>query len=144
MKTAVQTRPTKQTADLTVLLVESEPDLLESASTALGQSIRCRLLVAKSAAEAKRFIVTRPIDLMVSDVVLVDGEGVALIKTLSQHQPTASAMVLSGEPSVDNAVSSLRNGAVDFVAMPVEMAELVGRVSRAWPGNRCCPQRGSD
>jgi len=129
--TALPTRRVKPKADPTVLLVESAADLLESTRAALEQSIKCRLLVAQTAAQARRIIATQAIDLMVSNVALGDGRGVALIQTLHQYHPTASAMVLSSEPCVDDAVNSLRCGAVDFVSMPAEMAELVNRVGQA-------------
>jgi len=129
--TVPQIRPAKPTADPTVLVVESAVELLESIRAALEQAIKCRLLVAPTAAQASRFIATEAVDLMICNVALSDGQGVDLIQTLHQHHPNASAMVLSGEPCVDDAINSLRCGAVDFVSLPVDMGELVDRVGQA-------------
>ena len=43
---------------------------------------------------------------------------VALCATLREHQPNASAIVITGSPSMDRAITAIRGGAIDFVTKP--------------------------
>jgi FixJ family two-component response regulator len=66
-----------------------------------------------------------------TDVGLPDGDGLSLLAALRRHQPTASAVVITGSPSVDGAITALRGGAVDFVAKPFNNDQLVDRIRKA-------------
>jgi YesN/AraC family two-component response regulator len=64
-------------------------------------------------------------------VGLPDGDGMSLLAALRRHQPTASAVVITGSPSVDGAITALRGGAVDFVAKPFNNDHLIDRIRTA-------------
>ncbi len=114
-----------------VLIVDDEADILSIISTAFGKENPFRLIQAKTLSEAQRILQTQPVELLVTDVCLPDGDGTTLLPLLRREQPDANAIVISGSPSVDGAIAALRNGAVDFLKKPFTMTELSERVERA-------------
>ncbi len=114
-----------------VLIVDDEADILSIISTAFGKENPFRLIQARSLAEAKRILETQPVELLVTDVHLPDGDGTTLLPLLRREQPNANAIVISGAPSIDGAIAALRHGAVDFLKKPFTMTELSERVERA-------------
>ena len=117
-----------------VLLVDDEPGLVDVLSTAVA-GMDCVVTVASSVAAAKRLLTTAgPFELLVADVGLPDGNGMALLPVLRRHSPAASAIVITGEPTVDRAVAALRDGAVDFLPKPFDHAQIVDRVRKALDG----------
>jgi FixJ family two-component response regulator len=113
-----------------VLVVDDEQGLLDVVSDVVG-SMDCHVTVATSVAAAKRKLIGETFELLVTDVMLPDGDGTSLLSTLRRHQPTATAIVITGNPSVDGAISALRSGAVDFMPKPFNAQMLTERVRRA-------------
>ena len=125
---AQQQRTNAANSQPRVLVVDDEPALLELVDDVVGGHLRCRMIAAGSLAEAKKILATQPIELMVADVNLPDGKGTALLKTLREHQPDAGAILITGQPSVDHAISALRQGAFDFLPKPFTADQLLDRV----------------
>jgi FixJ family two-component response regulator len=114
-----------------ILVVDDEPMLIDLVGDVVGGSINCKVISAESIEEAKKILATTNIELLVADVNLPDGDGTALLSALKKHQPHANAIVITGQPSVDGAISALRAGAVDFLPKPFSAESLVARVSKA-------------
>jgi len=114
-----------------VLVVDDEPELRETISHIMSRNLDCRLLVAGSYAEAHKIVTTQTIALLVADVNLPDGDGLSLLNTLQKHQPNASAIVITGSPSLENAITAMREGALDFVPKPFTNDQLLDRVKKA-------------
>jgi DNA-binding response OmpR family regulator len=114
-----------------VLVVDDEFDVVELLSDALGRNVDCRLLCAPSFAQASQLIETQAVDLLIADLHLPDGDGADLVAALRKRHPLASAIVVTGLPSVETAVCALRHGAVDFIAKPFTLDEFLRRVRAA-------------
>ena len=114
-----------------VLVVDDEADVQGLLADTIGKTLNCRLIAAHSIGEAQRILETQTIELMVTDVHLPDGDGTALLPLLRKTQPQASAIVITGSPSVDGAITALRHGAVDFLLKPFSATDISDRVSRA-------------
>ncbi len=116
-----------------VLLVDDEPALVDVLATAVG-GMNCAVTVARTLAQAKKLLAGGQFELVVADVGLPDGTGMALLPHLRRHCPAASAIVITGDPTVDRAVAALRDGAVDFLPKPFDAEQIVDRVRRALDG----------
>lgn len=114
-----------------ILVVDDEADVLGLISDTVGRELPCQLLQARSLGEAQAILESRPIELLVTDVHLPDGDGTALLPLLRRDQPQANAIVISGSPSVDGAIAALRHGAVDFLTKPFGAKDLTERVGKA-------------
>jgi FixJ family two-component response regulator len=122
---------TQQSTSPRVLIVDDEFDVVDLVSDALSRNIDCQLNSACSCSEAARIIEAEPVDLLIVDLNLPDGNGAELVATLRKKHPLASAIVVTGAPSVETAVSALRSGAVDFVSKPFTVDEFLRCVRAA-------------
>jgi FixJ family two-component response regulator len=114
-----------------LLVVDDEADVLELLRDAISAKINCKLLTAKSLASAKKVLDSEPVDVLLTDLHLPDGDGMSLMPILRDRQPAARAVVITGQPTVDCAVDALRAGVIDFVPKPFGVDQIVERVDRA-------------
>jgi FixJ family two-component response regulator len=114
-----------------VLVVDDEAELHEVISDMVGKRLGCKLLAAKNISQARKILESQKVDLLLTDVNLPDGDGMTLLPILHLHQPQAQAIVITGAPSMDNAIEAMREGASDFLSKPFTGGDLVERVKRA-------------
>jgi response regulator of citrate/malate metabolism len=114
-----------------ILVVDDEPMLIELVGDVVGKQIPCRLVSAKSIAEARLVMESQSVELLVADKFLPDGDGTDLVKSLREKQPHASAIVITGQPSVDGAIKAIREGAIDYLPKPFTAENLLARVNKA-------------
>lgn len=115
-----------------VLLVEDEPELVELVNEILRREVAgCRVITARNVAEATKALAGERVDLVITDINLPDGNGMNLLPALRKNHPTATAIVITGNPSMDRAISAMQGGAVDFVAKPFDGRQLIARVRAA-------------
>lgn len=114
-----------------VLVVDDEPALVELIHDAVGRQLDATILVAQTIAEARQILATQPVELVVADVHLPDGDGTSLLPVIQKYQPLTRTIVITGSPSLDGAIAALREGAVDFVLKPFTVDVLIGRVREA-------------
>lgn len=90
--------------------------------------------VARGADEALRAIEVRVPDLLLLDLVLGDGSGLAVLDRVradglaSRVDPALPVIVLSGRASEADRVRGFARGADDYVVKPFAYQELLGRV----------------
>ncbi|MEP6655846.1 MAG: sigma-54 dependent transcriptional regulator [Betaproteobacteria bacterium] len=70
-------------------------------------------------------------DLIVTDLRLQDGSGFDVIAAVKEAQNSPPVIVMTGYSSVQSAVQSLREGAVDYIIKPYNNEEFLYSVSRA-------------
>ena len=114
-----------------ILVVDDEPNLVELIGDVVGREMGCKIVCASTIAAARKVLATEGIELMVADVNLPDGNGMTLLQDLQKFQPAAAALVITGAPSMDGAITAIRAGAVDFVPKPFTGTQLVQRVRQA-------------
>ena len=114
-----------------VLVVDDEAELHEVISDMVGKRLGCKLMAASNLAQARKILESQKVDLQLTDVNLPDGDGMTLLPILHLHQPQAQAIVITGAPSMNNAIEAMREGASDFLSKPFTGGDLVERVGRA-------------
>jgi FixJ family two-component response regulator len=114
-----------------VLVVDDEPNLREVIEDLAHQTVRCSVISASTIAEARKILTSQSIQLLVADVNLPDGKGTSLLSVLQRHQPTAAAIVITGSPTMDTAITAMREGALDFVAKPFTHQQITDSLRSA-------------
>jgi len=131
MAPVVKSDATPKTKLPRILVVDDERDLRELVGDVVGGAISCDILTAKTLNEARQILAKTNVELLVTDVKLPDGDGTSLLSSLRKSQPQASAIVITGEPSMDGAIDAIREGAVDFLPKPFTADHLIKRVNKA-------------
>ncbi len=121
-----------------VLVVDDDPALLESVGWVLrdhGYDVATAdgaagLVAHLDAARDVHGREARAPDLVVLDVLLPDGDGVALLERIKRDERwrDVPVLMLSSAPAEEYTVRALGLGAADFVRKPVRPRELVARV----------------
>jgi DNA-binding response OmpR family regulator len=84
--------------------------------------------LAGTAAEGLAATTERKYDLVVLDLMLPDRSGAEVLVELLERLPNARVVVLSAVPEIGTRVHVLDAGALDFLAKPFMIAELLARV----------------
>jgi len=70
-------------------------------------------------------------DLLITDLMLPDLDGIALLKRAKELRPTIEVIVITGHGTVEKAVEAMRLGAYDFIEKPLDRTALLKAVSKA-------------
>ncbi len=76
-------------------------------------------------------MVAKPIDLVVSDIRMVEADGLQVLKALRQESPGTPVILVTAFGNVDGAVDAIRQGAFDYFSKPYEVDQIKLVVSRA-------------
>ena len=106
-----------------ILIVDDDAGTLQSLSRAFAQEGYVAL-TAGSAARALELL-AEGVDAILSDVVMPDVDGLALLSQLKARAPEVPVILMSGQASIATAVEATRRGALDFVEKPVGLDRLL-------------------
>jgi len=107
-----------------ILVVDDDRDILETLSDLLkvkGYSVD----TAETGREALEKSETRMFNLALLDIKLPDMEGTELLGKLHEKSPRIMKIMVTGYPSVRNAIASLNMGADAYVLKPVNPKDLL-------------------
>lgn len=119
----------------TILCIEDEPSasaVLEEALTRIGH----QPVLASDIRDGIRSLSHQPFDLIISDYRIADSTGLDLIDHLRQEGFEIPVIITTEYASVENAVLSMRRGAVDYVTKPFRFEALRLAVNNALEVNR--------
>jgi len=112
------------------MIVDDEPEVREALAAALKDQ-GLKIIEADCIATAERQLKCHKIDLMLVDVALPDGDGLTFVDSVAQHKAAPACIVITGNPSMQRAVTAMRSGVCDFLAKPLNLDELDQSVARA-------------
>jgi two-component system response regulator PilR (NtrC family) len=106
-----------------VLIVDDEEDILELLELTL---LKMGLDVerASSVKEAIKKVKENSFDLCLTDMRLPDGDGLELLKYISENDQDLPVAVITAHGNTENAVAALKAGAFDYLAKPVSLEQL--------------------
>jgi DNA-binding NtrC family response regulator len=107
--------------------VEDDTNIRESLSTIL-QKEGYDTDVAKNGREAIQKSQKKLYNLTLLDIKLPDMEGTELLTKLHQNQPKMMKIMVTGYPSIENAVKALNQGADAYVIKPVKPPKLLALI----------------
>jgi DNA-binding NtrC family response regulator len=113
-----------------VLLVDDEEDFLSTLSERLEiRGLKVSTVTRGEDAVAK--IEAEAFDLIVLDLSMPGIDGLETLKRIKAKQPDAEIIILSGKGSIRTSIEAMKLGAEDFLQKPVDMTELLQKISDA-------------
>jgi signal transduction histidine kinase len=105
----------------------------ESLRVALAQAFKLegyRVATAATAQEAIEAMRGAPCEVVITDLMLPDMDGIALTERARLMQPGALVVLMTGQGTIDSAVKALKGGAYDYILKPFRLEELFVIVAR--------------
>jgi len=100
-------------------------NLFERLFTRNGFQVTC----CASALQAIDLMKTEDFDLVVTDFMMPDMDGFALLGHIRQNYPTTRVIMVTAHANVQHAVRMMQHGAIDYIPKPFTTAELLDRVN---------------
>jgi two-component system response regulator HydG len=113
-----------------VLIIDDEPAHAEAVAESL-QRVGYECTVATSGAEGARKIEDEDFGVILTDLRMEDMDGLAILRKARHSLPDAEVVVITGHGDVKTAVEAIKQGAANYLAKPVDLAELRAIVDRA-------------
>jgi CheY-like chemotaxis protein len=112
-----------------VLVVDDD----ELVRTGLAEDLRregYRVTAAASGREALEILGQTAVDLVLTDLVMQEPDGMELLRRLSEQSPDLPVVVLTGHGTVASAIEAIRHGAADYLLKPARPEEIAHRIQR--------------
>ncbi len=106
-----------------ILIVDDDINILELLQRHL-HAMGYHTYKAISVKEAVAILRDTEIDLLITDLKMPEVDGFQLIQFVSEHYPNMPKLVVTGYPSVQDALSAIKSGVVDYLVKPFTKEEL--------------------
>ncbi len=81
--------------------------------------------LAENANQALKTIKQTEYDIILCDIKMPDIDGIELLPQITEIQPDASIIMISGHGNIDTAVEAIKKGAYDFIEKPLDLNRLL-------------------
>ncbi|WP_290389369.1 sigma-54 dependent transcriptional regulator [uncultured Bacteroides sp.] len=113
-----------------ILIVEDDITYGIMLKTWLGKK-GFQVTSASSIARAQKHIESGTVDLILSDLRLPDKDGIDLLKWLGERNLQIPLIIMTGYADIQSAVQSMKLGACDYIAKPINPDELLKKIEEA-------------
>ncbi len=113
-----------------VLIVDDEPEMCELLALRIG-SRGYKAAIEHSVQGALRAISREPIDAILLDLRLGDGDGITVLDGVRKRMPDVPVIILTAHGSIETAVSAMQRGAFGFVTKPFNAHDLLQQLAHA-------------
>ena len=114
-----------------ILIVDDEPNMRRILASNLRQD-QHQIWEAGGVEEAQRALATNDLDVVITDQKMPDGEGLTVLASAREVDPTLPVILLTAVATIELAVESMRHGAFDFLAKPFEPDVVRATARRAY------------
>jgi len=115
---------------ISVLVIDDEVAHAQAMCDILA-TIGCECRLASSGTEGLQQLQENGFDVVVTDLVMRDADGMAILQEAAQHENPPAVIVVTGHGSISSAVAAMRQGAENYLTKPVDADELRTLVQRA-------------
>lgn len=106
-----------------ILIVDDNYDMLDLVQRHI-KSFNYHTYKASSVNEAIEILKHNDINLLITDLNMPEINGLELLKFAEEHYPSLPKLVITGMPSINNAINAIQSGALDYLSKPFTAEEL--------------------
>ena len=120
--------------DLKILVVDDEEIILNVFQDYLESTNNYTVITARDGIEALEIIEKEEINCCFTDIAMPRMNGVKLTERIQAYDNTIPVVVMTGFPSMDSAINTLKTGVVDFLTKPIKMDQIPLAIERVMRG----------
>jgi putative nucleotidyltransferase with HDIG domain len=113
-----------------ILVVDDEPHV----RTMIGSTLERQgydVQLAASGREGLEILERNAFDLVLTDIIMQDGNGITLLDRIHGQQPQIPVVMVTAIHDISVAIDAMRRGAYDYLLKPFEREHLINTVQRA-------------
>ncbi|WP_298281780.1 nitrogen regulation protein NR(I) [Acidocella sp.] len=114
----------------TILIADDDRSIRTVLTQALGRA-GYQVRATSSAATLWRWVEDGEGDVVITDVIMPDENGLDLIPRIRRVRPELPVIVMSAQSTLTTAVQATQRGAFDYLPKPFDLTELLATVERA-------------
>ena len=118
-----------------VLVVDNEKEMVKLLHRHL-EGDGFTVTPASSGAAAMEALARDEYDVILTDLVMDDVDGLAVLREAQRLQPRARVILMTAFASLETAIAALRQGAFDYLSKPFKLAEVTVAIRRALEDRR--------
>ena len=107
----------------TILFVDDEESILDVASRYFERQ-GYQTLTACNGVEALKIFEDENVDCCFTDINMPEMNGLELAENIRKRDSTTPVIVMTGYPSLENTIQTLKNGVVDYLIKPVNLRQM--------------------
>jgi response regulator RpfG family c-di-GMP phosphodiesterase len=115
---------------LNILVVDDEECIIDVFKRYFESETNHTLFTASDGFEAFEIIRSRSINCCFTDFSMPGMDGLELARKIYQYDNTIPVVFMTGYPSMDIAIETLKNGVVDFITKPFQMEKILPTISK--------------
>ncbi len=115
---------------VTLLVVDDEQVVLDSIRKHLKKD-NYEIHTAMNAREALDFFAASPADIVLTDLMMPEIDGLELMKEIKSTSPNTPVIMITGYATINTALQATQLGAFDYIAKPFTRSELKSVIQRA-------------
>lgn len=116
---------------MNILVVDDDEMILEVFKGFLRRIGTYSILTARDGTEAVKVLERRKVDFCFTDLNMPGMDGVEFTRKIHELDNTIPVVVMTGYPSTDNAIATLKHGVVDFLVKPFHIGDVELTIRRA-------------
>src|SRR3990172_1566597 len=113
----------------TVILVIDDNEEHASATAESLQKVGYKCRIATSGKEGLKFIEDGELDIIITDLIMHDIDGMQILKKTKERLPEAEVILITGYGTVETAVDAMQKGAATYLLKPININHLSFRQS---------------
>jgi two-component system nitrogen regulation response regulator GlnG len=126
--------------DGTILVADDDRTIRTVLTQALTRA-GCKVHATSSLMTLMRWVEEGKGDLVISDVIMPDGNGLELLPRIADERPGLPVIVISAQNTIMTAIQAAEADAFDYLPKPFDLPDLMKRASRALEVKRRAPVR---
>lgn len=125
-----------QTKSETIMVVEDNPDVLDYLNERL--SVSYQIVTARNGLEALEILKNNQLDLILTDVMMPEMDGIKLCKSIKQNIRTCHIpiIILSAKSNIGDQLEGFQVGADDYVPKPFTFSVLYAKIQNMLKSRR--------
>ncbi|SMX36236.1 response regulator [Maliponia aquimaris] len=126
--------------DGTVLVADDDRTIRTVLTQALTRA-GCKVHATSSLTTLMRWVAEGKGDVVISDVVMPDGNGLEMLPKIAADRPGLPVIVISAQNTIMTAIQAAEAAAYDYLPKPFDLPDLMKRTARALENRNKQPRR---